>query len=262
MVARHLLETAKLYRLMARGLLRRRRWGRNPWSHREFLCDDKRKIAYLILPKCACSSIRKSFFKQELKDDGSIHHAPIIDGRPTEDMTDRGRLSHKRKDYFTFSFTRNPFDRLASLYADKVAGLSAQGGSDPVFYLRGFYLYGALAEKKNFDDFLHAVIRIPDSIAEHHFRSQYDLLYEKGKILTDYVGKIEAFPESFAPIREKYDLEPLAHFHPTRKGDWRNFFTEKSAQLCYRRYKKDFQTFGYEEELPKLLDFLKNRGKG
>ncbi len=232
--------------------------GRNPWSRREFLCDDERKIAYLTLPKCVCSSIRKSFFKEEVKDDGSIHHPrTILDGRSIEEMTDSERLSEKRKNYFTFSFTRNPFDRLASCYADKVAGQSGQGG-----YSSDHYLYGAIAGRESFDDFLHAVIRIPDKIAEHHFRSQYDLLHEKGQILTDYVGKIEAFPESFAPIREKYDLEPLAHFHPTHKGDWRNFFTEKSARLCYRRYKKDFQTFGYEEELPKLLDFLRRRDKG
>ena len=52
--------------------------------------------------------------------------------------------------------------------------------------------------------------------------------------------------DAFAPIREKYDLEPLPHFHPTDKGDWRNFYTEKTALLCYRRYEKDFETFGYE----------------
>ena len=40
----------------------------------------------------------------------------------------------------------------------------------------------------------------------------------------------------------------------TRTG--RDYYTPKTAKMIYQRYRKDFERFGYEDEYPKLLDYL------
>ncbi|MPN62502.1 hypothetical protein SDC9_210251 [bioreactor metagenome] len=35
-----------------------------------------------------------------------------------------------------------------------------------------------------------------------------------------------------------------------------DYYTPKTAKMVYRKYRKDFETFGYEDEYTKLLTYL------
>ena len=52
----------------------------------------------------------------------------------------------------------------------------------------------------SFTTFVSLVGRIPDCLADGHFKSQYAWLYRLGKRIPDYVGKLEELPESWSVI--------------------------------------------------------------
>lgn len=65
--------------------------------------------------------------------------------------------------------------------------------------------------------------------------------------------------EEYEVIRTKYGLDPLEHKNSSSKYDYRDYYTEELVNLVYRRYKIDFETFGYEDEYERLMSYVKSR---
>ena len=86
---------------------------------RMFYIVDALRLAYLSVPKAACSSIKLAL--------GKAAGIPLI---PDQDLLfihahpqwhwQKGRLEDTQSGYAKFSFVRNPFDRLVSCYSDKI----------------------------------------------------------------------------------------------------------------------------------------------
>ena len=74
----------------------------------------------------------------------------------------------------------------------------------------------------------------------------------------DFIGKFETLKEDFEKVRVHLDLDSLMHKNKStgEHSDWRDYYTPKTAKMVYQRYSKDFEMFGYEDEYPKLLDYL------
>ncbi|MED4974760.1 hypothetical protein E5Z46_01980 [Geobacillus kaustophilus NBRC 102445] len=215
---------------------------------REFIILDDKELVYLNNSKVACSSIKKTFTSKEVQDDYSIH---ILN------WNRKARLSEKEKKYFKFTFVRNPFDRLVSCYSSKYHK-DKEKGKDILDF--DIYLLGILRKDKGFENFVKRVVKIPDFLADRHFQSQYNLIYDKrGKCLVDYVGKFENINEEFKEIQKKFQLAPLPHFNKSDKNDWRDYYTIETANLVYKKYRKDIETFGYEEEYKNLIKYLKEK---
>ena len=119
-----------------------------------------------------------------------------------------------------------------------------------------------LAKDRGFDHFIGSVCIIPTRFADMHFRSQYLTLYRHGKCVADYVGKFENLEADYEPIRRKYGFATLKHYNKSGKGNWMDYYTPKTAKMVYCKYRKDFKTFGYEDEYHKLLTYLAQKEKG
>jgi len=200
---------------------------------------EDRKLVYLVNCKAACSTIKASLYHLDVPDDHSVHWiAPDTFG-PDE---------RQYKDYFKFTFVRNPYDRLVSCYENL-----PQKHKE----LHKYYLFGYLERDKGFSNFCKKVCRIPFCLADMHFESQYYLLSDKqGNCRADYIGKYENLAEEYEWIREKYGLAPLRHLNPSGKGNWMDYYTRKTAQLVYKKYRKDFETLGYEGAYQELMEYL------
>ena len=160
------------------------------------ICD-KRKIVFFIIGKNACSSIKKTFYKKKFEDNYSIH----------KNENRKFFLSKKEKTYFKFAFIRNPFDRVYSCYKSKFINDKKKYSIELNYFYS--YLFGYLRNCKNFNDFLFKINKIPNFLADRHFKSQYSLLYKNNKCLVDYIGRFENLEKDFEPIRKKYKLEKL-----------------------------------------------------
>lgn len=165
-------------------------------------------------------------------------------------------LSSEMRQYYKFTFVRNPYKRLVSCFEDKCI----QHPDDPCW---NYYFLKRLFRVCDFRRFVRRVCLLPDCMAEPHFSGQYRLVYDKeNRCLVDFVGKVENIKDEYEPIREHFDFLPLPHVNRAASltgKNWMDYYTPFTAWLVYQKYKKDFIAFGYEDEYRKLKDYLKNR---
>lgn len=209
-----------------------------------FILDREKKLVYLNNPKVACTSIKKSMFG-DLSDIHIYVMQYIV-----------FKLNSEMDDYYKFTFVRNPYERLVSYYEDKCVLHS----DDTCI---SCYPLNFLLLNKEFNQFIKNLCLIPNRLMETHFARQYELLYDKkGKCMVDFVGKIENIREEYEPIRLRFDLLPLPHSNRVSSltgKNWMDYYTPLTATLVYWKYRKDFKTFGYENEYKKLKDYLRTR---
>ncbi|MCW5519953.1 sulfotransferase family 2 domain-containing protein [Aureitalea sp. L0-47] len=153
--------------------------------------------------------------------------------------------------YFTFSFVRNPYNRLLSVYN----------------YLGYFKII-------SFSAFMNKVVKSRLEESDFFYATQYDYLFDGEKLLVDYVGKLENLAEDMKFVLSKTGLESheIPHVNKSEKGLkrgmaallkstklWSSFsltrlfsgkkkksLTEAEKELVYSFYPKDFEKFGYE----------------
>lgn len=218
---------------------------------------EEKKVIYIAMRKVACTSIKTSMLHMESNERNSVISHAVRDSGYLYGKLDREAY----KDYFTFTFVRNPFERLISLYENKYHTdyeLNKQNGGRLMF---DDYLLGYLQKDRGFHSFVKRVCHIPDRLADHHFASQAFTIDRMGQgIQPDYVGKFEHLVMDYEPIRERFDFLPLPHHNKTPKAnDWMDYFDLKTAQRVYRRYREDIERFGYQQTYEQLLEHIKAR---
>ncbi len=220
------------------------------------ICKEQR-VAYLVNFKGACSTIIVSMLKRDdIEDDYSVFK------KDTGLKILRYVLPIRSKDWFTFTFVRNPFARLVSCYESKYhEDITRNRDAIHRGYLDyDYYLDGYIKEDKGFENFVKQIVLIPHPMADYHFCSQYYRFIDKdGQPKVDFIGKVESLKEDYEPIRQKYGFDSLMHYNKVDYGDWRDYYTTKLAKMVYKKYKKDVQYFGYEKEYQDLLEYCKQK---
>lgn len=212
-----------------------------------FIVLPELKLAYGRVPKAANSSIKTVLARHVPVD-------PDIDERPGRDrfwmrgengaahMADAAAVA-RREDLLVFAFVRDPFDRLASCYVNKI--LKAKT-FPPLFSAVG------LSPGMSFDGFTARVAEIPDAVADDHFRSQAAMLTWRGRVVPSFVGRFEALAADWERLGELVAartgrvLGELPHINARRSGtdDLPELYADKAvAARVRRRYAEDFAAF-------------------
>jgi dermatan 4-sulfotransferase 1 len=215
---------------------------------RAFIVVPSLKLAYGRVPKAANSSIKNALARHVPVD-------PDIDERPGRDRYwQRGKdapvfmasgleIATRGDGLFVFAFVRDPFDRLASCYVNKIV---APQTFPPLFSELGF------RKGMPFSAFVERVAATPDVVADDHFRSQASMLMLSGHVLPSFVGRFETIDADWARVREAVearggpDLGPLPHVNKRRGGsdDLPAFYGDPGVvALVRRRYAEDFAAF-------------------
>ena len=166
--------------------------------------------------------------------------------------------------YFVFTFVRNPFSRFVSFFQYIYSSQNGGYHADNKRHLNykgqlNFWLH----EVSSFSELVYKNSKLADCHSDIHAFPQHlvtdSFQLSGGKI--DFIGKYETLRQDFEPIRQKFNLLSLEHQNKSEgeHEDWRDYYTPKTAKMIYQRYRKDFEMFGYEDEYPKLLDYLKNK---
>ena len=215
----------------------------------EYIVLSDKKLVYLNNSKVACSSIKSTFLDKDIKDDYSIHNAM---------KKRKKRLNKNEKNYYIFTFVRNPYERLVSCYESKYhtdRNNKGEKANEKLWFSN--YLFGYIKKDRGFEAFIDDISKIPNRIADSHFRSQYDLIYgRRNRVKMDFIGHYENIDIEYARIVDEFGLIELPHFNASGSKDYRTYYTKETAEKVYRRFQKDFDAFGYTWAYDDLMSWL------
>ena len=192
------------------------------------------KCIFIHIPKTAGTSIEQ-FLKDNNKNE--LEYLGVRNNRSLQHLTAlelSKEIPYVFKIYYKFSFVRNPYDRLLSVYY-----------WTPIPNVG--YKYGKTkAEFLNFVTNLIKNKRFFNNVYVDHFAPQYLFLYGNRKLLVDEVFKYEKLDESVKYLKEKFGINnelPILNKSKTKKEDW----NERQKERIYKLYMTDFIIFGYSK---------------
>lgn len=212
-----------------------------------------RPFVYFVVQKTGCSSVKRALaplFGLDAPDGPTevdrvmaVHDA--FGGSPYQ-IPHRELLRRLRdgrlEDHLLFAFVRHPLDRLVSCYLQKLSDDGAQGLNRHEF--AGQRLFKGMP----FADFARAVCRVPDRVADAHFRSQYLTTHDgEGRLLADHVGRFEYLARDFGEISRRLGLPAgLPHlFRSDGREDFASYYDAETRRMVENRYARDLALFGY-----------------
>ncbi len=158
--------------------------------------------------------------------------------------------------YFTFAFSRNPWDRAVSIYAHMKTDYErfCSSGTDPEQISGKALLYHSILEALNleakdltFDHFLHEVVR-DKAFSNYHWDKQINALGdEDGRIIFDFVGRFERLQEDFDYACSEIGLPQmeLPHYNKSKREHWKTYYNADTYKTLAKCYAEDIEILGY-----------------
>ena len=229
------------------------------------MISKKHKTVFVHVPKVAGQSIEQMFLEDLGLDWAHREELLLRRKKPNEQGPERlahlvakdyvglGYISKQDyNDFFTFSFVRDPYKRVFSFY--------------------NFLGYSRII---SFRTFVEYVVPMKLEHRDFFFLSQYDYLHDgKGKLLVDFVGRLENIRKDILTVKEKCGLNDVTLPHANKsKGEWKrslgllwreahlrskislgekgkhfeDVLTEDLKNKIYDLYNKDFKAFEYKK---------------
>lgn len=146
------------------------------------------------------------------------------------------------RQYYKFTFVRNPWDRLVSAYTYMVRKESRGAETaEWIRFLRGF---------ESFEDFVLRWVSEENVERQKTFVPQHRFVVDKyGMQTLDFVGRFERLQEDYKALCEKLGAgQPLPHANRAERSDYREFYTPKTRDIVARVYARDIELFEYTFE--------------
>lgn len=218
---------------------------RVPMRDRHFVVLKNFDLVYARVPKAANSSIKYNLanhieWQAEKGDATPNNDAFWLDGgaRGT-DLVGAGEAVSRYGGFYMFTFVRNPFDRIASCYNNKI---SAKKKIGPSFARLGF------TKEMSFTDFVEHIAAMGDDKADNHFRTQMDILSHNGNYLPAFTGRVEVgddWEKLRATLidRDGFDIGAMETRHVKReqRDDLIDYYADPALiRMIQERFKPDF----------------------
>lgn len=228
-----------------------------------------KKFIFIHIPRAAGTSIAMSLtdriWKFPRRPAGINKWKNIIDNKTSlvlehtdvQQLVDRDALSNQfYGNAFKFTFVRNPWDRIVSLYRSylndstllsNLAGRRRAKGTSHRFESR--YTLDSSAEGfRDFIDYLSTINIVKIGLYNRkewsHFNSQ--LAWIPNDI--DFVGKFENLENDFNFVCDQigHPLIELPHKNKTEGVPYRELYDKDSRNIIHKMYKDEIERFGYE----------------
>jgi len=185
------------------------------------MIDHEHKIIYIHINRCAGTSIERFFnCKGDHKTVSNYIHKMKM---------------KKFKEYYSFAFVRNPWDKMLSMYQHNVEGSPNTNRGKSV--------------RMEFNEWLTI---LPNAGLWNRLRwsNQYDWLTHRNKIQVNFIGRFERLNADWKLLLEKIGLphSHLCHHNSSkrRKKDYRSYYNDDGRQAVDKYFAKDIKEFGYE----------------
>lgn len=145
-------------------------------------------------------------------------------------------------DRLIFTFVRNPFERMASFYDNKV--------HDPQAVLPLTAQRMGITKDDTFERVVDIVCDTPSRRMDVHVLPQSDILVYHGALIPRFVGRLENMRTDWQLFRDLVKEkggpelgEPRPRKSGARKRDIGEYYDERLRRLVARKYEEDFQRF-------------------
>lgn len=199
----------------------------NKYSQNKYkMINHKHKFVFIHIPKTGGTSIESVFIDNANIEDVAGKHNMVSD-----------ISSEFLKKYFTFTFVRNPWDRMVSYYKFRIK--------------RSFDMYNHGDSFKEWIRFLcsdevQKIKAYPFNLA---IKSQYEFLVSKSnEISVDYIGKFENLQEDFDTICDKIGIsrQELPYVNKTKHKYYTEHYDDETREIVANKFAKDIEYFGYK----------------
>jgi hypothetical protein len=195
------------------------------------------RAIYIAVPKTANTSIKTHL---HYLNSGVVLDNPHAESAPIKTLQPSDLDAAIRCTNLIFTFVRNPWDRLLSVWADKC------GPNTDISLLKW-----GISQGITFDSFVDRVVRIPDDTADIHFQSQTYLTFSSDFLLPSFIGRFESLTDDWNRVVSllKLDSDHRKLGLPIRRksehGPYRDYYSKATASAVGRRYAADVKMFGY-----------------
>lgn len=192
------------------------------------MVSNELKCIQVHIPKTAGVSIRKSLFNVE--PNKNMHWYP-----------DHPEYQKYWNEYFTFTFVRNPWDRIVSCY-------------EFCFHKPNHVVYKQIIQFNDFKEFL-LNMNLNHVLQTQRFQPQLNWIKDKRtdkEYGLDFIGKFENLENDFKKVCKKIGvkkpkLEILNRNTKRKYRDYKEYYTnDKLIDIVYNIYKEDIERFKYE----------------
>lgn len=200
------------------------------------IINDADRIIGLTIRKAASTSIIKQYteelgFSEKFFDDSFVKYIG----------------------FKSFSFVRNPYDRIVSVYIDKISK-SVKSINPNTGMCVSMNKYKNIFHKNmTFNDFCQSLTKIPEhqSMWDEHIRPMYYYLFDKNNnLVVDFLGKIENMSNDYQRLSKflkiKYAPLMIANKNTNRIKAYRPYYRPLSCKIITEIYKKDIEAFQYD----------------
>lgn len=208
--------------------------------------SDKYHCIFVHIPKTGGSSIEKAldlFGEWKIEDRkklfGLIQSDDLLEKKFLSDflqhlkMNEINTINLSKKNYYSFSFVRNPWDRMVSIYHNLDPNLKAKALS------KNIDLSGL-----SFSDFLYAIKEVNHIHTEEQWRFVYN---KKNGFLVDFIGHLENINDDFNLICNKLKInKKLPHDNKSDHDSYQHYYTANTQQFIATWYQRDIELFSYK----------------
>lgn len=216
-----------------------------------FFISEKRKIAYLEIPKNGCTSVKNFLLQIENKklgnqvDKGGLN-PNIVHGEDIQQSI-LNRLPKAELDndnYFRFTIVRNPYLRLLSFYNSKVLNYWDKS-IEPALNKIG------IKERMDFNDCVKAILSTDPDKLEYHTALQSSFLTQNGIFIVDMIGKLENSALPFWLLTEIALLRTkIPKYYVLNSSKLLYLLSDdKLRESIYDYYKEDFSLLKYSKDI-------------
>lgn len=190
-------------------------------------CFDRSRSIFIHVPKAAGRSVVRGLY-----DVRSVEHASVQWYQEIDPV--------KFHDYFSFSFVRNPWDRLVSAYTYLCQGGAHTNEEDSRW---GDFL----CSFGDFDSFVCQWLTTENAMRHLLFTPQHYFLCDRlGELKLDFIGRFERLEEDYRHVAEKIPgAADLPHLNHSRSTPYQYYYSKNSRDLVAQVYAQDIELFDY-----------------
>lgn len=187
------------------------------------ILDKEKKFIFIPHNKVAQRSVTRDLLKGRVlvrKDDIN-----------TYDTYWKNLTNKELSKMFVFTIIRNPYDRYVSAF----------------FYFQGKSMLRVINNNADFTEWTLSKFKEWGLDFNPHFERQVSRIYYKGKLIVDFVARLENIKEDWKVIAKKIGCKDILSIFgfSKRDKDYKVYYNDETKKLISEVYEEDIRVLGY-----------------